>query len=185
MPESYFVTMATVSASLGSAIALLAAFALYRLQGLATQLQSDTVHVKDTIGGMGDPAQAPRNREALTQLAATADWRGFVKCMDRVLAALPPGSDIGADGRAWVDRVRASYRQRRDLLIVLCVALVLTAAVMTGALLAIANADVLERAEMLRPQADFAARYPRLAVHGFACCLGSYLVLVWAALRRA
>lgn len=167
--DALLYTMSTVAAALGSAMALLAAFALYRLQSLSNQMQLDAEHLADTIGNFG----GEEAKDRLTWLAASEDWDAYLPEMDRV-RSLRADSDIGRLGRAWMGRLHANNRRRRSIGRALTVALGLTAAVMTGALGALAASETLRGC----------ARVPWLGVAGFVICLTSYLVLIWLTLSK-
>jgi hypothetical protein len=170
MPDNALLyTMTTIAESLGSAMALLAAFALYRLQSLSRQMEEDSRQVAEAIGGFATPEE----RERLAQLRAAEDWQQFITLMVEVRNKLQ--GDPGINPRLWMARLPRDYQTRRAILAALSVALILTAIVMTGALFALARSNDLPADSCL----------PALGVVGFVLCLASYLVLIWFALGRA
>lgn len=165
-------TMTTVAESLGSAMALLAAFALYRLQSISNEMVADSSNVADAIG----LRRTPPDRERLTLLASASDWEQFLALMSELRRSLVQDS-VDVAVRARMDRLPISYRHRRQIVTALCVALALTAVVMTGALTVLAAASHL-------PADSCLGAAPWAGVVGFVLCLVSYLVLIWFALGK-
>jgi len=168
MPNSFYYTMATVAGSLGSAMALLAAFALYRLTAIAGEMQFDSLRIAEGMGG--------EDRGPMLFSASIGDWPRYLALMDRAHGRYSnPERDIDITVQALMVRLPANLRRSRMLFASLWIALALTAIVMTGAVTALAAADRLQ---------CFASTAPWAAVAGFVACLISYLVLIWLAQRR-
>lgn len=172
MSNAFFYTMATVAASLGSAMALLAAFTLYRLTSISVDMSADALRVADGIGGV--------DRGPMLFASSLGDWDNYFRLVQTAFARYEhPERDIDVTVRAMMQRLRDHARRAHRLLRALWVALSLTAVVMTGAVVALAAADRLQRCSSL------GTVVPWLGVLGFVTCLISYLVLIWLALSRA
>jgi hypothetical protein len=172
MSNAFFYTMATIAASLGSAMALLAAFALYRLTAIASEIQYDSRRIAEGIGGA--------DCGPMLFSASMGNWTRYLTLMNQAHARYNnPERNIDLTVQALIQRLRGNLLRSRRLLIALWVALILTGVVMTSAVVGLASADHLQPASRLGLGA------PWLGVLGFVACLISYLVLIRLALRRA
>jgi hypothetical protein len=164
--EPLLYTMSTIAAALGSAMPLLAAFALYRLQALSTYLQTDSMYLNDQLGGYG----TPDDKERLVLLAASENWKEYLPEIKRV-RELRPNADIGASSRARMARLPRHYEARCDVLVALWIALALTGTVLTGAVAALADSD------------NLSGCVAWLGSGGLILCLLSYLRLIYVSLK--
>jgi hypothetical protein len=166
-------TMSTVAESLGSAMALLAAFALYRLQSISSQMQDDASKIVDSTGRWPDGPQSQKNFEYWTLLAGAENWGRLLPLIDEVRRQRGE-NEIDAPVRARINRLHTNYERGIAVRCWLWVALILTAVVMAGSVLALAHPDYLAR----HPCLDV----PKLGAHGFCLCLVSYVGLIWQSL---
>jgi hypothetical protein len=165
--RSLLYTMTTIAESLGSAMALLAAFALYRLQALSSYLQTDSMHLNDTAKQFC----TPKDLERLTWLAASENWKEYLFEIKRVHDGRPANWDIGPSMRARLVRLPFHYETYCDVSLALWVALALTAIVITGAVVTLADSDCLS------------GRVAWFGVIGLILCLLSYLRLIYVSLK--
>jgi hypothetical protein len=167
MPSHALVdTLSALIAALGSAITLLSAFALYRLQTLTGELDADALRINDTVGGWADE----KGKDKLIILAGARRWSEYLKQL-KTVRKLRGDEAAGVNGRTWMARLETNCNARRDLLVGLWVALGLTGLVMAAGLAALAGVE---------PIACLPA-WP--AVLGFLLCLVSYYALIRTSLR--
>jgi hypothetical protein len=151
-------------------MALLAAFALYRLQALTKILDEDAMHLNDAFSEIFGANDA--DIKNFVSLAAQQNWKKYVPEIDRVRRRRPDISGLDARAQARMVRLPLHFRQLRCVFGALSIALVLTAIVIIGAVMALADSNSLS------------AHIAWDGVWGLIACLVSYVGLIITSLAR-
>jgi hypothetical protein len=162
MDTTLYYTFSTIAQSLAGAIAFLGAFVLFRLQSIAVQLRSSTDLIRESW--LGD--------DHLQRTAAANDFQAFLTRVEDLVNGPIPGG-WKPKHQAALDAMRISWTQRTEILLNLKRALVLTAIMMTFALIVLAAV-----AELAAPRV-LAISILGAGVLGFTANVLVIGVLVW------
>jgi hypothetical protein len=173
MENSIYYTFSTIAQALGGAFALLSAFILYRFQSLNDSMLNASVGLKSI---WNDPADA-ESYEILRRLSV---WPQLNKAIDAQVAKrsaadprYPPFEVIAA-----VTRLHAGESLHRFLTQVFWVSVILTFLVMSGSVAVIPYAHEISASRTLG-----SIHLLNIAgIVGFALCMLSYVVVIYAAL---
>lgn len=166
-------TMTTIAETLGGAIALMAAFALYRLQSLAGELNSGATYIADVVGKVRP--KLPTDEEQLMSLATTGDYGGFVALMDEIMDEVTKAKHstyFRPLTHSWRTRVRLAHVLRPKVQEALWLSLIVTGIVMTFAIATLAAFNGLQVCLCV------VAVIKWLGVAGFVGCLATYFNLI-------
>lgn len=164
-------TFSTIAQALGGAIALLAAFVLYRLQTIVAEMREDSRCFLDL--------QITKTREgwnALREHAVSGHFAAFVQVMNGELSDTDLKT-IGVTQAAQVQRLRANVLRQAVLRRWLYVSLGMTAAVMATSVTVLALVDAVQAPACLHAAVMLGG--PLL----FTVCLAVYVKVILAALE--
>jgi hypothetical protein len=162
MENALFYTFSTIAQALAAAMAILAAFAMYRLKGIDDESSGAAITIESQTGG-GD---------YLRRYSLVSRWNKCLEAADRRIAETGSGAEVIALREQLRQLRTASGTIRRAL----WSALAATAVVMTGSVAALAYVPAICRAT-LAPQAL------QCGVVGFAVCLAAYGWLIRQSFR--
>jgi hypothetical protein len=160
--NALYYTFSTIAQALAAAMALLAAFAMYRLKAIDDESAGAAVMIESLTGG-GAP---------IRQHSLLSKWTKALEAIDRRIAEAKPGPEALALREQLADLRKAAGDVRRALWL----ALTATAIVMTGSVWALAYVPTLVKL-------GWGPSALGWGVVGFGACLLIYCWLVWQALR--
>jgi hypothetical protein len=160
--NALYYTFSTIAQALAAAIALLAAFAMYRLKGIDDESSGAAIMIESATGG-GAP---------LRQYSLVSHWSKCVEAADRRILDARAGPEVVALRNQLVQLRIAARGVRRAMWI----ALAATAVVMAGSVEVLAYVPALVQTGLARKALGW-------GVFGFAACLLTYCWLIWQSFR--